>query len=82
MVPAAIAAILIVGYVAFRWIEPSLLKKKVRLVVIPFTNLSGDPKQDYFSAGLTDEMITRLGSLDPEHLGVIAAASSNKLAGK
>lgn len=83
MVPATIAAILIVGYVAFRWIEPSaLLKKKVRLVVIPFTNLSGEPKQDYFSAGLTDEMITRLGSLDPEHLGVIAAASSNALAGK
>jgi TolB-like protein/tetratricopeptide (TPR) repeat protein len=56
--------------------------KKVRLVVIPFTNLSGDPKQDYFSAGLTDEMITRLGSLDPQHLGVIAAASSSALAGK
>jgi TolB-like protein/cytochrome c-type biogenesis protein CcmH/NrfG len=54
---------------------------KVRLVVIPFTNLS-DSKQDYFSAGLTDEMITRLGSLDPQHLGVIAAASSNALAGK
>lgn len=55
---------------------------KVRLVVIPFSNLSGDSKQDYFSAGLTDEMITRLGSLDPQHLGVIAAASSNALAGK
>ena len=83
MVPAAVAAILIVAYVAFRWGQPSAFpKKKVRLVVIPFTNLSGDPKQDYFSAGLTDEMITRLGSLDPEHLGVIAAASSNAVAGK
>src|SRR5713101_1695297 len=50
---------------------------KIRLVVLPFTNLSGDPQQDYFSAGLTDEMITQLGRLDPERLGVIAAADSS-----
>lgn len=56
--------------------------QKLRLVVLPFTNLSGDPKQDYFSAGLTDEMITRLGSLDPHRLGVIAPTSSSAVAGK
>lgn len=61
---------------------PSGAGEKSRLVVLPFTNLSGDPKQDYFSAGLTDEMITRLGSLDPQRLGVIAATSSNAFAGK
>ena len=55
---------------------------KIKLAVLPFANLSGDPTQNYFSAGLTDEMITRLGSLDPQRLGVIAAASSNALAGK
>jgi len=55
---------------------------KIRLVVLPFANLSGDPQQDYFSAGLTDEMITQLGGLDPERLGVIAATSSKFLAGK
>src|SRR5713101_1400832 len=55
---------------------------KIRLVVLPFTNLSGDPQQDYFSAGLTDEMITQLGRLDPERLGVIAATSSKFLTGK
>lgn len=55
---------------------------KVRLVVLPFSNLSGDPQQDYFSAGLTTEMIVRLGKLDPTRLGVIAAASSGALAGK
>lgn len=53
---------------------------KIRLVVLPFANLSGDPQQDYFSAGLTDEMITQLGRLDPERLGVIAATAS--IAGK
>src|SRR5713226_7124647 len=51
--------------------------EKIRLVVLPFANLSGDPQQDYFSAGLTDEMITQLGRLDPERLGVIAAADSS-----
>jgi TolB-like protein/tetratricopeptide (TPR) repeat protein len=55
---------------------------KTRLVVLPFANLSGDSQQDYFSAGLTDEMITQLGRLDPERLGVIAATSSKFLAGK
>src|SRR4029077_10133003 len=49
---------------------------KIRLVVLPFANLSGDPQQDYFSAGLTDEMITQLGRLDPQRLGVIAASAS------
>jgi TolB-like protein len=55
---------------------------KIRLVVLPFANLSGDSQQDYFSAGLTDEMITQLGRLDPERLGVIAATASKLIAGK
>jgi TolB-like protein/DNA-binding winged helix-turn-helix (wHTH) protein/Flp pilus assembly protein TadD len=49
---------------------------KVMLVVLPFKNLSGDPQQDYFVDGMTEEMITELGSLDPQHLGVIARTSS------
>jgi len=55
---------------------------KIRLVVLPFANLSGDPQQDYFSAGLTDEMTTQLGRLNPERLGVIAATASKLIAGK
>jgi TolB-like protein len=45
------------------------------LAVLPFENLTGDPSQDYFSDGMTEEMIARLGSLDPQHLGVIARTS-------
>src|ERR1700719_2877765 len=55
---------------------------KIRLVVLPFANLSGDSQQDYFSAGLTDEMITQLGRMDPDHLGVIAAETSKASASK
>lgn len=46
------------------------------LVVLPFVNLSGDTQQDYLADGMTEEMITQLGNLDPEHLGVIARTSS------
>jgi TolB-like protein/Tfp pilus assembly protein PilF len=46
------------------------------LVVLPFQNLTGDPEQDYFSDGLTEEVITRLGGLQPQQLSVIARSSS------
>ena len=48
---------------------------QVRLAVLPFINLSGDPEQEYLSDGLTQEMITQLGRLHPESLGVIARTS-------
>ena len=45
------------------------------LAVLPFENLTGDPTQEYFSDGLTEEMISHLGSVDPKRLGVIARTS-------
>ena len=48
---------------------------KVMLAVLPFENMSGDPQQDYFSEGLTDEVITDLGQFHPDLLGVIARTS-------
>jgi TolB-like protein len=32
-------------------------------VVLPFTNLSGDPKQDYFADGITDNLTTDLSRI-------------------
>src|SRR5436853_105523 len=46
------------------------------LVVLPFENLSGGRKHDYFSEGLTEEMISQLARLSPEQLGVIARTSA------
>jgi TolB-like protein/Flp pilus assembly protein TadD len=46
------------------------------LAVLPFENLSGDPNEDYFSDGLTEELITQLGALSPDQLGVIARTTS------
>jgi TolB-like protein len=48
----------------------------VRLIVLPFANMSNDPTQEYFSDGLTEEMITQIGRLCPGRLGVIARTSS------
>jgi TolB-like protein/DNA-binding winged helix-turn-helix (wHTH) protein/tetratricopeptide (TPR) repeat protein len=55
--------------------------EKVILAVLPFDNLSRDPDQEFFSDGLTEEMITQLGKLNPERLTVIARGSVAKYKG-
>jgi hypothetical protein len=47
----------------------------IRLAVLPFANLSGNPDQEYLSDGLTQELITQLGRLHPAGLEVIARTS-------
>jgi len=49
---------------------------KVMLAVLPFVDLSGEERYGYFSDGLTDEMITQLGRLNPQRLGVIGRTSA------
>jgi TolB-like protein/DNA-binding winged helix-turn-helix (wHTH) protein/Tfp pilus assembly protein PilF len=56
-------------------VRPTPPSARLMLAVLPFENLTGDPSQDYFSDGMTEEMIAQLGNLDPEHLGVIARTS-------
>ncbi|HEY4842319.1 MAG TPA: winged helix-turn-helix domain-containing protein [Terriglobales bacterium] len=74
---AAVALVLIVVFAIWPWhsrvspAEPG----KIMLAVLPFENFTGDPGQEYFSDGLTEEMISQLGDLDPAHLGVIARTS-------
>ena len=48
---------------------------KVSLAVLPFMNLTGDPGQEYFSDGLTEEIIAQLGQVNPDRLSVIARTS-------
>ncbi len=78
----AVAAVVIVavGVVAvFAWrmshLRPELAREKVALAVLPFSNLTGDAGQEYFSDGLTEEMIVQLGEMDPERMSVIARTS-------
>lgn len=46
--------------------------KHIILAVLPFENLSGDATQQPLCDGLTQELITRLGRIDPSRLGVAA----------
>ena len=50
------------------------------IAVLPFENLSGDPAQEYFSDGLAQEMLDRLGRVPG--LTVISRASSFSFKGK
>jgi TolB-like protein/DNA-binding winged helix-turn-helix (wHTH) protein/tetratricopeptide (TPR) repeat protein len=64
VVPAAFVAVAAVALV-LRSPGPSVDTGLIRaIVVLPLKNLSSDPEQEYFSEGLTDELITSLGSLD------------------
>jgi TolB-like protein/Tfp pilus assembly protein PilF len=49
---------------------------RAMLVVLPFESLTAGERYDYFSDGLTEEMITELARLSPESLGVIARTSA------
>jgi adenylate cyclase len=61
--------------------KPGLeLPDKPSIAVLPFINLSGDPEQEYFSDGLTDEIITILSKVP--NLFVIARNSTFTYKGK
>src|SRR5258706_11303523 len=56
----------------YRFIAPVIrpdkaaVANKKMLLVLPFENLCGDCQQEYFVEGLTEEMISQLGQLNPK----------------
>ena len=74
---ASAVVLAVVGYMSwphFRDVTPPQ-SKRVMLAVLPFENLTGDPNKEYLADGLTEETISQLGRLDPNHLGVIGRTS-------
>jgi len=68
-------------------IEPASIEKmalplpdKPSIVVLPFNNISGDPEQEYFSDGFTEQIITNLSKVP--NLFVIARNSTFSFKGK
>ena len=84
---AAIVVFIAIGLVIYQFyarspeIEPASVDKmafplpeRPSIAVLPFDNMSGDPKEDYFSDGLTEQIITSLSKYP--RLFVIARQSS------
>ena len=74
---------------AYRWSDaiaaparaaPLALPDKPSIAVLPFVNMSGDPEQEYFSDGITEDIITELSRFPT--LFVIARNSSFHFKGK
>jgi adenylate cyclase len=59
---------------------PSSVPDKASIAVLAFTNMSGDPEQEYFSDGISEDIITDLSKLPELH--VIARNSTFTYKGK
>ncbi len=59
---------------------PLALPDKPSIAVLPFDNMSGDPQQEYFTDGITEDIITELARF--HELFVIARNSSFSFKGK
>ncbi len=55
---------------------------RVRLLVLPLTNQSADPSQEYFSDAVTEEIITELTGVAPEQLAVVARTTAMHYKGR
>src|ERR1700687_3455111 len=78
---SCLAILSVASFAIYRLTHPTIpAYEKVRIVVLPFNYTSGDSKPDYITVGLADVIRTKLGQLDPPHLGVIAATSSKIVA--
>jgi len=93
--PVAVVAAIVVTSIVWHFVqsanrpefEPASIEKmayplpdKISIAVLPFDNMTGDPEQEYFSDGLSEEIITAL-SIVPE-LYVIARNSTFTYKGK
>ncbi|QEX18583.1 guanylyl cyclase [Hypericibacter terrae] len=55
-------------------------RDKPAIVVLPFTNMSGDPEQEFFADGLTEDILTELSRF--RELLVISRNTSSRYKGK
>jgi adenylate cyclase len=60
---AALVILIAAGAWWFREANPPAEAARLSIVVLPFANLSGDPEQDYFADGITDDLTTDLSHL-------------------
>src|SRR5262249_42498406 len=76
----AAALLILTGAVLYLRYGHSRSQDPSSIVVLPFLNLSGDPANDYFSDGLTEELIDALSRL--ENVQVVARTTAFQYKGK
>ena len=77
---AGIAALVVATIaIVFAW-QTHSVSERPSVAILPFENLSGDPAQDYFADGITEDLITDLAKLTG--LDVIARDSAFAYKGK
>ena len=73
---SAVAAVLL-ALVAVRSLPtPASGDARMLIVVLPFEDLGAEAAADHLGDGMTEEMITEIGRLSPERLGVISRGSA------
>ena len=77
IVGASALILVVVSYMSWRHVRPGTPpgSERLKLAVLPFQNLTGDPQREYLADGLTEETISQLSRLNPQQLGVIARTS-------
>lgn len=65
LVPLLLVALLVGLWLVSRdyGVEDRMSDRQPRIAVLPFENLSADPKQDYFADGITEDLITDLSKV-------------------
>jgi TolB-like protein len=76
----ACALIAVVGYLGFKkWYSDSHARPEIRsIAILPLKNLSGDPGQEYFADGMTEELINDLGQVSTLRVISLTSAMSYK----
>ncbi len=72
--------IAVIGYAGFKmWFSDSHGRPEIRsIAILPLKNLSGDPGQEYFADGMTEELINDLGQVSTLRVISLTSAMSYK----
>jgi TolB-like protein len=77
---AGFVLIALAGYFGVkRWMVDSSARSEIRsIAILPLKNLSGDPAQEYFADGMTEELINDLGQVSTLRVISLTSAMSYK----